>query len=362
MTPHRSLRASRSRRRRATLPTLLLTVAAHLALLGASPATARAQPLFRSDAPLPVTITTNLRELVKERDSTDLQWFGAEFTYSAGDSTVTLPVELRARGHFRRQRGNCAFPPLWVRVRDDLEKGTELQGNPRIKLVTPCRPDSDDYQQYILLEYGVYRAYQTVLPVHPRTRLATITYRDSANRMDPLTVHAFFSEREEEVAKEHHVDLRDSMTGARFGDVDAPTLQSIALFSLMVGNSDWSLGGLHNIYLLQDSLGLIKPVAYDWDWVGLVNARYARPDYRLPIKSVVQRYYMGPCYTPQEWQPAVTVFKSKRAELDAVWAGIPGLDEKRRDQTTKYLAEFWKVLDNPGDFARLTKSCRREGN
>lgn len=339
---------------------VLLFVLSAITLL--MPSALLAQPLFRSEVPLPITITTNLRELVKERDSTELEWFGAEFSYVAGDSTVTIPVELRARGHFRRQRSNCAFPPLHVRVDDRVAKGTELQGNPRVKLTTPCRPDSDDYQQYILLEYGVYRAYQTVLPKHPRTRLANITYQDSSGRMDPITVQAFFSEREEEVAKEHDVTLREDALGAKFADVHAATLQGIALFSVMVGNSDWSLGALHNIYLLQDSMGVVSPVAYDWDWVGLVNARYARPDYRLPIKSVKERYYMGPCYTPEEWAPTVALFKDKRTELDAIWTTIPGLNAKKREQATKYLADFWKLLDNPGAFARLTSTCRKLGN
>lgn len=322
----------------------------------------QAQPLFRSDDVLTVTITTNLKDLVDERDSTKLEWYDADFTYEDGDSTVSVPAQLRARGHFRRQRKNCRFPPLFVRVRDKQERGTVLQGNDRIKLVTPCRPDSEDYQQYILMEYGVYRSYQTLLPKYPRTRLAQITYRDSTEREDPITVPAFFVETDEEVAKEYDVDLRDGMTGATFADVHQPTLQSVALFGLMAGNSDWSLGGLHNIYIVQDTMGVIYPIAYDWDWVGLVNARYARPDYRLPIKRVTQRYYMGPCYTAEQWAPAITLFKAKRDELDAVWRGIPGLTEKRQEQAIKYLADFWKLLDDPGDFRSITKTCRPVGN
>lgn len=333
------------------------------ALLLAAPFdAAQSQPLFRSDSVLTVTITTNLRDLIRERDSTKLEWFGAAFTYADGDSTVTVPAELRARGHFRRQRRNCAFPPLSVAVRDKQEQGTILQGNDRLKLVTPCRPDSEEYGQYVLMEYGVYRAYQALAPIHPRTRLARITYVDSSGREDPITVPAFFLETDEEVAKEHDVALREGMTGATFADVHQPTLQSVALFGLLAGNSDWSLGGLHNIYILQDSLGVVYPVAYDWDWVGLVNTRYARPDYRLPIKSVTQRYYMGPCYSPEQWAPAVTLFRARRAEVDAVWRSIPGLSEKRQEQAVKYLEDFWKLLDDPGKFRDITKTCRPVGN
>jgi hypothetical protein len=78
---------------------------------------AEAQALFRDDAPLTLTLTTNLRDLVRERDSTELRWFGAEMSYAdAKGTTRRVPVELRARGHFRRQARNCAFPPLYLRA------------------------------------------------------------------------------------------------------------------------------------------------------------------------------------------------------------------------------------------------------
>ena len=341
---------------------LLSGVALLLGTTFAPAAAARAQPLFRSDSVLNVTITTNLRDLVRERDSTKLAWFGAEFVYVDGDSTVTVPVELRARGHFRRQRGNCEFPPLLVRVNDNDSRGTQLQGNPRLKLVTPCRTGSDEYQQYVLLEYGVYRTYAALNAMHPRTRLAQVTYRDSSDRVKPITVQAFFSETEEEVAKGLDMKLADKLLGARFDDIDAPTLQSVALFSVMVGNPDWSISGQHNVYLLQDSTGLYRPVAYDWDWVGLVNARYAKPDYRLPIKSVTERHYMGPCYTLEEWSPAVSRYLASRAAVDSVWSAIPNLSDNRRQQAARYLGDFWKILENPRELSRLTKSCRPTSN
>ncbi len=340
----------------------LLRLAVVLGALVTPWATAHAQPLFRSDSVLTVTITTNLRDLIRERDSTKLQWFGAAFVYADGDSSVTVPVELRARGHYRRQRSNCDFPPLFVRVKNSVAEGTQLQGNPRVKLVTPCRPGNDEYQQYILLEYGVYRTYAALNAIHPRTRLAHITYRDSSDRVKPITVYAFFGETEEEVAKEHDMELRDNLTGARFRDLDAPSLQSVALFSLLAGSSDWSVGGLHNVYLLQDSIGAYRPVAYDWDWTGLVNARYAKPDYRLPIKAVTERYYMGPCYTPEDWTPTVSRYLASRSAVDAVWSAIPNLTDNRRQQAARYLGDFWKILETPRELARLTKSCRPEGN
>jgi hypothetical protein len=340
--------------------TFALRTSLALALLLAGPL--GAQPLFKNDGLLQVTITTNLRDLVRERDSTELAWFGGEFVYAKGDSSVTVPVELRARGHFRRQRSNCDFPPLFVRGDKDVIEGTELQGNPRVKLVTPCRPGIDEYRQYILMEYGMYQAYALLNEKFPRTRLAAVTYRDSADRAKPLTVPAFFLETDAEVAKQYDLTLRENMLGARFRDMDTTTLQRLALFEVMMGAGDWSLGGLHNIYLLQDSAGVFFPVAYDWDFSGLINARYATPAPVLPIKRVTERHYMGPCYTPEQWAPTIAHFQSKREALDALWSDIPGLEPKKQEQARKYLDSFWKILEDPKAFERLTKTCRKEGN
>ncbi len=330
-----------------------------------SPATVpslHAQPLFKNDGVLKVTITGNIRDLLRERDSTKLEWYGASFDYVSGDSTVSVPVELRARGHFRRQRNNCEFPPLFVRGAKEVIEGTELQGNQRVKLVTPCRPSNDDYRQYILMEYGLYAAYAMMHPIHPRTRLAEITYVDSAARVKPMTVTAFFLETDNETAKEHKLTLQEELKGARFRDMDPATLQSLSLFELMVGGADWSLGGLHNIYLLQDSIGVFFPVAYDWDFAGLVNARYATPAPILPIKKVTERHYMGPCYTAEEWKPTLDLYRSKREALDGLWATIPDLSPAKQKQATDYLGSFWKMVDNPRDFERMTKTCRPQGN
>ena len=60
--------------------------------------------------------------------------------------------------------------------------------------MTPCRPSATEYQQYILLEYLMYRTYSVIHPVHHRTRLARMTYNDSTAREKTLVVTAFFLE------------------------------------------------------------------------------------------------------------------------------------------------------------------------
>ncbi len=325
---------------------------------------AEAQALFREDAPLTLTLTTNLRDLVRERDSTELRWFGAEMSYEDAKGTVRrVPVELRARGHFRRQARNCAFPPLFLRSERAARDSTILQGNPRLKLVTPCRPNGDDYQQYIYVEYLTYRTYAIMNPVHHRTRLARITYRDSTERVKPITVTAFFLEIEEEVADEAKLKFTEQ-TGAVFDDMDPEALNRLSLFEYWVGNTDWSLAALHNISLFQKPDGAYIPIAYDFDWSGVVNARYSFPSEKLGIRTVRERLHRGPCRTAAEWAPIIAHFQSKRAAVDSLWATpLAGLEPKRQADGKAFLDQLWPILADPKRVERdLVKTCQKIGN
>ena len=335
-----------------------------VAMLAALAPAADAQPLFRGDAPVEITLTTNLRDLIRGRDSTNLEWFGAEMEYRDDSGTVVrVPTELRARWHFRRQARNCAFPPLFLRTEREAREGTLLQGNPRLKIVTPCRPSTDDYRQYIMLEYLLYRTYAEIEPVHHRTRLANITYRDSTGREDPITVTAFFLEVEGEVADEHgytHVE----QTGAMWSDVMPDPLGRLALFEYWIGNTDWSLSALHNVSLFTTPERLYVPIGYDFDWSGAVNARYSFPNPSLGIRSVRDRLHRGPCWPAAQWAPIVAQFKAKRAAVDSVWATpIVGLEDDKRNDAKEYLDEFWEVLDDDRQFKReILDRCQKAGN
>ncbi len=324
---------------------------------------ARAQALFRDEAPLKLTVTTNLRDLLRERDSTELRWFGAELSYDdAAGAAARVPVELRARGHFRRQARNCSFPPLFLRANRAARDSSILRGNPRLKVVTPCRPAVAEYQQYILLEYLLYRTYAVVNGVHHRTRLIDVTYRDSTDRVKAITVTAFLLEIEDEVADEHELELVD-ITGAIFDDVKPEVLNRLSLFEYWIGNTDWSLGALHNITLFRGPDGYV-PVAYDFDWSGAVNARYSFPQSTLGIRTVRERLHRGPCRTAEQWAPTLAHYLSIKPAVDSIWTmPVPGLDDRKRADTKSYLDQLWPILADPRRFQRsVIDICQKIGN
>jgi hypothetical protein len=335
-----------------------------LALIGVWGAALPAQPLFASDEPIQVTLTTNLRDLIRERDSTRLQWFGAEMRYvDPSGAEQMIPVELRARGHFRRQSENCTFPPLFVRAERAVRDSSVLRGNPRVKLVTPCRANSANYQQFIFTEYQLYRTYELIDPVHHRTRLVKMTYVDSAGRMRPVEVMAFFLETADEVADEHEIESVE-ISGVTWEYIPPDVIDRISLFQYWIANTDWSVAGLHNIAMFRRKDLLFRPVAYDFDWTGAVNATYARPNTFLGLTSTRQRRHRGPCRTAVQWAPTVALFQSQRAAIDAIWSTpLPGQDARKLADSKRYLDELWPVLEDARRFKReILDECQPEGN
>lgn len=344
-------------RRAAMLAPMLL-----LALAVSVPAL-RAQGLFRDTAALEVTIETELKVLVRDRDSTKFAPHAATLTYrdSAG-ATKTFPVTLRARGHFRRQARNCEFPPLRLAFERKDVRETLFQGNSVLKITTNCRPGTPEYQQYILSEYALYRAYQIVSPRFFRTRLAHITYHDTSRGMGDVVSWAFFIEDDKEVAKKFGSTV-EATHGALFHDLEPTQLAITALFEYMVANTDWSITGLHNITLMRDTVGSIYPVAYDFDWSGAVNARYSFPDARLGIRSTTERLYRGPCRSMAEWQPVLDRFIAARPRIEAVYASIPSFDAGRKRAVLDYFADFYKIIgDVKAARHALLDGCLAQGN
>ena len=64
----------------------------------------------------------------------------------------------------------------------------------------------------------------------------------------------------------------------------------------MIGNTDWYINTNHNIDVFQDKVtGALIPVAFDFDFAGVINTPYATPSKQIPIVQVRQRYFKGSC-------------------------------------------------------------------
>jgi hypothetical protein len=316
-------------------------------------------PLFSSDSVLELVLRTDLRELLHNRDSLG-DYRSASLAYiDASGARVTLAARVKARGHFRRQRRNCEFPPVRVRLTKGT-KGTLFAKQERLKLVTPCWARRDKYEQYILEEYLLYRVYNLLTPMSLRARLLRITYEDTtAKPLSSMTTHAFFLEEDDAMAARNGGKILEAQS-ARRDDLDARHADLVALFEYMIGNTDWSMPALHNIRLVQTTNGFVYPVPYDFDFSGAIDTPYATPDPALPIKSVRQRLFRGYCTSLTDLAPVVALFNERRQLIYALYDSLPALERTRAERTRRYFDQFYETLSDARKLKReVAEACRK---
>ena len=299
--------------------------------------------VFASETPLQLTIRTDLRALLRDRGENRREHDGMVRAARPDGPFDTVAVQLRTRGIFRRRPSVCSFPPLRLAIRPRAARGTPFAGERRIKLVTHCRP-SEQYEQYVLQEYLIYRAYALLTDLSLRTRLARVTYEDAAGKEKPVTRYAILIEDERRLAERHRLRVVED-TGTPIARLDPAQTVFMAVFQYFVGNTDWSVRVLHNIVLLADSLGHVMPVPYDFDWSGVIATRYAVPDTSLPIRNVQQRLYAGYCGPIEDFDPIFARFRQQRAAIEALYDLEP-LERGNRERALRYYADFFRLIDD----------------
>jgi hypothetical protein len=320
-------------------------------------AKADSAPLFASHEPLAVTLRTDISKIRDER-SVEEEVEGT-LTYDGPDGAeVTLPVQVRARGNFRREKRNCNFPPLRIDVAGKEAKGTLFEGQDKLKLATPCQDGREQFQQYILQEYLVYRVYQLLTPVGFRVRLVTITYEDPDGGYDPRTLTAFLIESDEQMAARNR-GLAQEYTQFHPAAMEPEQDALVALFQYMIGNTDFSTAFFHNAVLIRGEDGQFLIVPYDFDWSGVVDARYAFPDARLPITDVRQRVFRGFCRDNVDQAALAKRFNDQREAIRGLYEGMPGLEEGVKKRSLEYYDSFYEILNDPRRYEReIARACQ----
>lgn len=323
-------------------------------------AKALAAPLFASHEPLALTLSTDI-SWIRDTRSDEEEVEGTVRYVGADGVEVTVPVKVRARGNFRREKRNCNFPPLRLNFAGKAVEGTVFEGQDKTKLVTPCHDSRDNFQQYVLHEYLVYRTFQLLSPVGFRVRLVNITYEDPDGGYDTRTKTAFFIEEDEQMAARNRGTLSE---WEQFHPLSMEADQSsvVALFQYMIGNTDFSLPMFHNAVLIRSEDGQYLPVPYDFDWSGVVNARYAVPDPQLPIRSVQERVFRGFCREGVDHAALAAQFNARRDAIWALYEGMAEVTDGERKRALGYYEKFYETLNDPRRYEReILRACRTVG-
>jgi hypothetical protein len=311
---------------------------------------------FQSQDPIEVTLTTNIGKIRGDKRDNP-PWRPATLTYRGSEGNlVTVPVKARARGIWRLRM--CEFPPLRLNFSGESSKGTIFHKLDKPKLVSYCH-DADGYEQYILQEYQLYRIYQLLTPVSHRARLLKLTYADSADGRIRARRYGFLMEEPGALAARLGGKVMEQK-GAVPGDLDSYQDALFGVFQYFIGNTDFSVAGLHNVELFFNNDGVVMPIAYDFDFAGAVNARYATVDSSLSIPNVRHRLFRGYCTDAESYGKAFAVFNEKKPQIYALYTDSIGklMDRGTVKETLRYFDEFYDTINNRRAAKRsIMESC-----
>lgn len=318
--------------------------------------------LFESHEVLELTLAQDVKTMKKDVGE-NRTYHPAQLSYVDGSGrAVTLNVSIKTRGKTRRNPQLCDSPPLSVKFEPENTKGTLFQDQIKLKLVTHCKRKKELFEQYLLREYLVYRLYNILTPKSFRVRLVHMNYVDSGGKYKPDKRYAFFIESDNDMAGRNNGKPDDTAKGFRaFCNKEEQVMFSV--FQFMIGNTDWSVPGHHNVKIFREGTGkTLVAVPYDFDMSGIVNARYARPHEKLQgkIKDVRTRWYRGLCRKQEEFAPVLPRFKKKKEKIYALYENFSLLDKRYKRATFRYLDEFYDIINKPRLVKKhLVENCRK---
>jgi hypothetical protein len=346
-----------------SLAAALFTISPYVAAQDGPEAGQAVAPLFASHSPLLVTIEAPLTTLMEDRPREE--YLDGTFSFSGVDGTKrTLDLKIRTRGKFRGKKKHCDFAPIRLNFRKKQVVDTEFSGQDKLKLVTHCRSKDSYYEQLVLREFLAYRFLNVMTDYSFGVRLLQVNYVDTEGAA-PMTKLGFVIEDDDDVAE------RNGLHSIKTGDISSDDIDPIAqnfinVFQYLVGNTEFSLVRAepgefccHNIDLMSVENGApYTPVAYDFDFAGLVNAPYAAPNPRFKIRNVRQRLFRGLCANNDLLPDTLQRFIDNREAIYGVVDNLELLSSRSRRDVTRYLNAFYDRISQPeSGNASFVKTC-----
>jgi hypothetical protein len=273
-----------------------------------------------------------------------------------GDKWSTIEVRLRARGNFRRN--TCYFPPIKMKIKKDQTAGTIFEGNKTMKLVLPCKLESENNDN-IIQEFIAYKIYEMVSPYHFKTKRVNIDFNEiRGKKTKNFKLKGLIIEDDKRVAKRHEGKVFERFVHP----MGMQHLTSVhnAFFQFLLGNTDFSVAYQHNGKLLYVDKQII-PLPYDFDMTGWVNPSYATVNQSLGIKSVQERVYRGFKREQKYFDQVRAEFISKKTELLDMVSSFKSefSNPKEFENMFEFMNDFYEILEDDSKFDKRIVSQAR---
>jgi hypothetical protein len=318
----------------------------------------KAQALFESEQPLRLTLQADLSVLQNDISDDPEYIAGKLIEYLPANKINMFEVKVKPRGTTRRITGLCEFPPLKINFKKSQIANTTFEGNDKVKLVLQCREDQD-FNNYVFEEYLIYKAYNLITDESYRVRLITLTIKDTGYNSPDLTMDGFIIEDDDTFAKRTGTKVYEKVVHHQ-DSCEAASVDRMAMFQYMIGNTDWYINTRHNISIFQRKEGgSLIAVPYDFDFAGVINTVYATTSKEIPITKVIDRYYKGSCRDPQALDETVQLFIEKRVDIIKLYEDFNLVPDYVTKKGVKYYAKFYKIINDSDQVQTSLSVCNR---
>ncbi len=330
--------------------------------IAAWPGNSPGAPLFESNDMLSVTIVAPMRTVLRQRDSD--REYDAVLSY-ADTSGVEQHLNLRLTTRGRSRLEVCDFPPLRLIFDPDDSGATVFEDQRRLKMVTQCKR-GDRGADWLLQEFGIYRAYNAISDFSYRVRWLEVNFRDTESTRWQRVQGAFLIEPTGKAAKR----LQRKSIGPsqirpeQFSDVE---IGRNMLFQYLIANTDFAVkrgpsgeACCHNGRVLalpdRDRDWVVLP--FDFDQAGIISTDYALPDANFSIRRVSTRLYRGFCSQNAVLPETIALFNERRGAITAALVP-PGLTKSRHKRALRFINRFYDTVNDSEKLKReILDKCR----
>ncbi len=295
-------------------------------------------------------IESDFKKLLKKKD----EYQPASFMIKSGDEIIfEANGEVRSRGNMRKRV--CYMPPVKIRFTKEFLRSKDWEDYRSLKLVNACSFNKLA-NTYIELEHLLYQIYGLHTENGFRTKSIEMHYRDSEGKKKPVDFKGFIIEHEDQLAKRLGGEVYKS-SYFKPEQVDRESYLTFCMFQYMIGNTDWKVLNKHNLeVILSRKNKKVYAIPYDFDYSGVVHTSYAVPYETLPIKTVTERLYLGPCQSDEEVVNMSALFLSKKDDVMAL-VNTNISEKKARERCIYYLNEFYDTLENQKMARAIFTNC-----
>jgi hypothetical protein len=312
--------------------------------------------LFLNNDILELSLWFDITEYTRKKPKEE--YLDAILTCHISDNdSINKKIKLKSCGEFRNKY--CNFPPMVLNFKKTEFAEDDLLKLDKVKLFTHCRKG---YEEYLFREYLVYRLYNILTVYSFRVQLVRISYHNTSKATKPIQTYGFFIEPMN-ILSERLNSVQIGSIPLTQRNILPEMMDRMAIFSYMIGNTDWSVSNQHNCKILGqqevDRPDLYRIIPFDFDYAGIVNTCYAVPFEGLGIESVRERIYLGLRRSEEDFIIALQKFSNKKEEFYKLIREFDLINQKTKKDMVQYLDEFYNLFNDRNTILyEILKDCK----